>query len=129
MPFEQKYTPETRQAATDEVLARRDANPKDRAAIRETAAKYEIGEQSLRGWIKAHDKANAPEPELASEAPAPAVPSAPTSAPEPAREAPIALVVKAAPDSARIAELEAEIAKLRRDKEALKGALRILIED
>ncbi|BDZ52301.1 hypothetical protein GCM10025867_51080 (plasmid) [Frondihabitans sucicola] len=127
MPFEQKYTPETRQQATDEVLARRAANPKDRSMIRETAEKYQVGEQSLRGWIKAYDKANEPEPKSEPvAAPAPAV--APAAA-APAREVVAAPALKPAPVNARIAELEAEVAKLTRDKAALKGALRILLDD
>ena len=71
MPFEQKYTDETREKSLARVLERREAEPGNRSIIRETAEEFEVGEQSLRGWIRAHEKANAPapvEPEVAAEA-------------------------------------------------------------
>ena len=60
MPFEQKYTDETREQSLARVLERREAEPGNRAIIRETAEQFEVGEQSLRGWIRAWEKANAP---------------------------------------------------------------------
>jgi transposase-like protein len=141
MPFEQKYTPETRDASLARVIERRQSEPGNRSIIRETAEQFEVGEQSLRSWIRAWEKANepaAPEPAPANEsatvstttaesgttrrsggrsaapaAPTPAAPSAP--APEAA--------------DGRIAALEAEVTKLRRDREALKSALAVLLDD
>ena len=154
MPFEQKYTSETRDASLARVLERRAAEPGNRSIIRETAEEFQVGEQSLRGWIRAWEKANAPEEEAATE-PAPASPptpqaatplaavpqiaaqaassqtsAAPTAAaPEaPARRSP-GRPSAAAASEARVAELEAEVAKLRRDREALKSALGVLLSD
>lgn len=133
MPFEQKYTAETRDAALDRIVERRAAEPGNRSIIRETAKEFEVGEQSLRGWIRAWEKANAPA--------APATPAAPAAeeAPEPAPAAPASPVEAPARRSpgrpaasggdSRVAELEAEVAKLRRDREALKSALAVLLSD
>lgn len=155
MPFEQKYTSETRDASLARVLERRAAEPGNRSIIRETAEEFQVGEQSLRGWIRAWEKANAPEEAAADEA-------APASPPTPQAATPLAAVPQsaaaqsaapqgAAPQSAalpdaparrspgrpsaaaaseaRVAELEAEVAKLRRDREALKSALGVLLSD
>lgn len=154
MPFEQKYTSETRDASLARVLERRAAEPGNRSIIRETAEEFQVGEQSLRGWIRAWEKVNAPEEEAASE-PAPASPPTPQAAtplaavPQTAAQAASsqtsAAPTAAAPEAparrspgrpsaavaseARVAELEAEVAKLRRDREALKSALGVLLSD
>lgn len=132
MPFEQKYSPDTREASLARVLERREAEPGNRAIIRETADEFQVGEQSLRGWIRAHEKANAPDepvseaPEVVETAAAPvaAGPEAPAEPPV-RRGRPSA----AASADARVAELETEVAKLRRDRETLKSALAVLLSD
>ncbi|AMM20071.1 hypothetical protein AX769_07710 [Frondihabitans sp. PAMC 28766] len=143
MPFEQKYTPETREASLARVLDRREAEPGNRSIIRETAEQFDVGEQSLRGWIRAWEKANAPAVEASEPEPA-AAPAASTATASVAA-APVTTVApaeKAAADGrrgpgrpsaaagaeSRIVELEAEVAKLRRDREALKGALAVLLD-
>ncbi|BDZ49462.1 hypothetical protein GCM10025867_17030 [Frondihabitans sucicola] len=92
MPFEQKYTSETRDASLARVLERRSAEPGNRSIIRETADEFEVGEQSLRGWIRAWEKANAPADEpVAAAAPASVATSAapsPTPPEAPARRSP-----------------------------------------
>jgi transposase-like protein len=135
MPFEQKYTPETREASLARVLERRESEPGNRGIIRETADEFQVGEQSLRGWIRAHEKANAPaEPEISEPEPTPD-PAPPAAASPVATEAPAAprrgpgRPSAAANAEARVAELEAEVAKLRRDRDALKGALAVLLDD
>ncbi|GAA4672036.1 hypothetical protein [Frondihabitans cladoniiphilus] len=139
MPFEQKYTPETREASLARVLERRESEPGNRSIIRETADEFEVGEQSLRGWIRAYEKANAPEPEPVAAPEAVADPVAATT-PAPARRGPgrppaSASAAAASPTTSsdesdsRISELEAEVAKLRRDREALKSALAVLLGD
>jgi len=131
MPFEQKYTPETREASLARVLERRTAEPGNRSIIRETADEFDVGEQSLRGWIRAHEKATAPAPEPVAE-PVAAAPAAAASAPvaalaeDPARRSPGR---PAAGSDSRVVELEAEVAKLRRDREALKSALAVLLSE
>lgn len=134
MPFEQKYTPETRQASLARILERRDKEPGNRAIIREVAEEFGVGEQSLRGWIRAHEKTSAPavpaekkrdavvaEPE--TEAPAPAPARRPVGRPS------AAVPSTPASDDFRVAELEAEVAKLRSDREALKSALAVLLSE
>jgi transposase-like protein len=132
MPFEQKYTDETREKSLARVLERREAEPGNRAIIRETAEEFEVGEQSLRGWIRAHEKANAPapvEPEVAAEA---------AEADESLEEAAAAVAAPrrgrppgsgSAATSDRISELEAEVAQLRADREALKRAIAVIVAD
>jgi len=132
MPFEQKYSDETREKSLARVLERREAEPGNRAIIRETAAEFEVGEQSLRGWIRAHERSLAPTPapddavekelDVTSDAD-----EAGSSAATPRRGRPPGSGSAATTD--RIAELEAEVAKLRRDREALKGALAVLLTD
>lgn len=133
MPFEQKYTTETRDASLARVLERREAEPGNRSIIRETAEEFDVGEQSLRGWIRVWEKSHAPEetsePEAvaAPQAPAPkTVSAAPVEAP--VRRSPGRPSASAASD-ARVTALEAEVAKLRRDREALKSALAVLLSD
>ncbi|KQR43993.1 hypothetical protein IFT72_09025 [Frigoribacterium sp. CFBP 8754] len=131
MPFEQKYTDETREKSLARVLERREAEPGNRSIIRETAEEFEVGEQSLRGWIRAHEKANAPapvEPEVAAEA---------AEADESLEEAAAVAAPRrgrppgsgSAATSDRISELEAEVAQLRADREALKRAIAVIVAD
>ncbi|KPG80207.1 hypothetical protein [Frigoribacterium sp. RIT-PI-h] len=133
MPFEQKYSDETREKSLARVLERREAEPGNRAIIRETASEFEVGEQSLRGWIRAHERSIAPTP-----APDDAVEreldvtsdddeAAPSAAAAPRRGRPPGS--GSAATAERVAELEAEVAKLRRDREALKSAMAVLLAD
>ena len=143
MPFEQKYTDETREQSLARVLERREAEPGNRAIIRETAEQFEVGEQSLRGWIRAWEKANAPAASvIAEEAADTAEDGSPVQAGADQQDEPAA---SAAPrrgrppgsgngsgsqaTAERVAELEAEVAKLRRDREALKAAIGVLVAD
>lgn len=127
MPFEQKYSDETREKALARVLERRESEPGNRSIIRETAEEFEVGEQSLRGWIRAHEKANAPEvvePETpADEAIAEAVADAAPAAAERRRPA------GGAASGDRVAQLEEEVTALRRDRDTLKAALAVLLRD
>jgi transposase-like protein len=126
MPFEQKYTPETREAALSRVLERRTSEPGNRSIIRETADEFQVGEQSLRGWIRVHEKANAPAAAVGDE---PALPAETiVTEPAPTRRGPGRPSAAAVSDS-RVSELESEVAKLRRDREALKSALAVLLSD
>jgi len=154
MPFEQKYTPETRDASLARIVERRLAEPGNRAIIRETAEEFQVGEQSLRGWIRVYEKANAPVEEVPAVAAASvAAPAGAPVAAAPAVSAPVAESPAPAvaptehpasssnsprrpgrPSNAsllddRVAELELEVAKLRRDREALKSALAVLLDD
>jgi len=127
MPFEQKYSDETREKSLARVLERRESEPGNRSIIRETAEEFEVGEQSLRGWIRAHEKANAPEvvePETpADEAIAEAVADAAPAAVERRRPA------GGAASGDRVAQLEEEVTALRRDRDTLKAALAVLLRD
>jgi len=55
MPFEKKYSGETRAAAIARVIERRTQEPTNRSVIREVAEEFEIGEQSLRQWVSRLD--------------------------------------------------------------------------
>lgn len=133
MPFEQKYSPDTREASLARVLERREAEPGNRAIIRETAEEFDVGEQSLRGWIRAHEKSLEPATPTAEADDAPVTPA--TATVETPAEAPVDPPVRrgrpsaAASADARVAELEIEVAKLRRDRETLKSALAVLLSD
>jgi transposase-like protein len=134
MPFEQKYSDETREKSLARVLERREAEPGNRAIIRETAAEFEVGEQSLRGWIRAHERsiAPAPTPDDAVERELDVTSDdddavAPASTATPRRGRPPGS--GSAATAERVAELEAEVAKLRRDREALKSAMAVLLAD
>lgn len=138
MPFEQKYSPDTREASLARVLERREAEPGNRAIIRETAAEFDVGEQSLRGWIRAHEKSLAPAEPVDESPAAPETDDATTSSVGAASttvEAPVEPPTRrgrpsaSATADARVAELEIEVAKLRRDRETLKGALAVLLSD
>lgn len=130
MPFEQKYSDETREKSLARVLERRESEPGNRAIIRETAAEFDVGEQSLRGWIRAHEKASAP-----ADPPADAVEKELDVTAGDDAAAPVAPRRGRPPGSGsaatsdRITELEAEVAKLRRDREALKSAMAVLLAD
>ncbi|NRD26975.1 hypothetical protein [Frigoribacterium sp. VKM Ac-2836] len=133
MPFEQKYSDETREKSLARVLERREAEPGNRAIIRETASEFEVGEQSLRGWIRAHERSIAPTPapddevEKELDATSDDDVAAPTATATPRRGRPPGS--GSAATAERVAELEAEVAKLRRDREALKGAMAVLLAD
>jgi transposase-like protein len=139
MPFEQKYSPETREASLARIVERRASEPGNRAIIRETAEEFQVGEQSLRGWIRVWEKANITEKPAAASAEevAPAAVPEPTEAvaaqaspatPAAPRRGPGRPSAAAASET-RVAELEAEVQKLRRDREALKNALAVLLGD
>lgn len=55
MAFEKKYTDEVRDAAVNRVIERRSAEPANRSILREVAEEFEVGEQSLRIWVKRLD--------------------------------------------------------------------------
>jgi transposase-like protein len=145
MPFEQKYTDETREQSLARVLERREAEPGNRAIIRETAEQFEVGEQSLRGWIRAWEKANAPAASVIAEEAADTAEDGsavrgeadqqdePAAAPAPRRGRPPGSGNNSNSNSQataeRVSELEAEVAKLRRDREALKAAIGVLVGD
>lgn len=59
-----RYPEGTRRDAIAAVDRRRLLNPRDRTIYREIAAEFQVGEQSLRLWVKKHDEeiiARAPE--------------------------------------------------------------------
>lgn len=55
MVFDRKYSEDLRRQAVILVQQRRQAQPGNRAVLKEVAAELEIGEQSLRGWVNAAD--------------------------------------------------------------------------
>ncbi|WP_367127760.1 transposase [Saccharothrix sp. HUAS TT1] len=55
MVFERKYSDEVRNAAVRRVVERRQAEPGNRSILREVAEEFEVGEQSLRIWVKRLD--------------------------------------------------------------------------
>ncbi|QFZ23000.1 transposase [Saccharothrix syringae] len=55
MAFERKYSDEVRNAAVRRVVERRQAEPGNRSILREVAEEFEVGEQSLRIWVKRLD--------------------------------------------------------------------------
>lgn len=145
MAFEQKYDAATREAATARVLERRATNPKDRHVFMVVADEFGVGQQSLRAWVAAATPvsdtparkkqrprfspvvttktASGDEPAAASDViEAVADPEVPASRPvsSPAKD-------PAAADT-RVAALEAEAADLRRGNEALKAAMRLLLD-
>ena len=128
MPFEQKYSTAVREQSLARVLQRRESEPGNRAIIRETAVEFAVGEQSLRAWLRAHERAQNPEavatPESESNSDETG-PSTTHAGPPPARR-PVPLDASTAD---RIAELEAEVTRLRRDREALKSAMAVVLVD
>ena len=145
LPFEKKYSTAIREQSLAHVLERRLAEPGNRAVIRETAAQFGIGEQSLRGWIRAHERANAPATAGAdaraagdgAEAGGMRAGAAPAGAAQAgAAQAGDGPTGSSSGDAAfddtpagRIAALEAEVARLRRDREALKTAMAVVLVD
>jgi transposase-like protein len=149
MPFEQKYTDETREQSLARVLERREAEPGNRSIIRETAEQFEVGEQSLRGWIRAWEKANAPAASVIVEEAADTAEDGsavrgdadeqdePAAAPAPRRGRPPGSTNSTSTSTKgdgqasadRVSELEAEVAKLRRDRDTLKAAIGVLVAD
>jgi transposase-like protein len=128
LPFEQKYSADVREQSLARVLQRRESEPGNRAIIRETAVEFAVGEQSLRSWLRAHERAQNPEPvaSLESGSSAQAADLVSTSAVSSPPRRP------GSPDPSpaeRIAELEAEIVRLRRDREALKSAMAVVLVD
>lgn len=55
MAFERKYSDEVRTQSVETVLRRRNDEPGNRAIIREVAAEYDVGQQSLRQWLARYD--------------------------------------------------------------------------
>jgi len=55
MAFEKKYSDDVRDAAVRRVVERRQAEPRNRSILREVAEEFEVGEQSLRIWVKRLD--------------------------------------------------------------------------
>lgn len=55
MAFERKYSDEVRAAAVRRVVERRQAEPGNRSILREVAEEFDVGEQSLRIWVKRLD--------------------------------------------------------------------------
>ncbi|SKB05928.1 transposase [Aeromicrobium choanae] len=99
MAFEKKYSDEVRDAAVRRVVERRQAEPGNRAILREVAEEFEVGEQSLRIWVKRLDDG------MFSSGDAVRL-----------RQAPKDQLL------ARIAELEAELAAANEEIEVLKRA-------
>lgn len=99
MPFEKKYSDELRDAAVARVVERRRAEPGNRSIMREVAEEMQVGEQSLRLWVKRLDDGMFDTVGRTSW-----------------RQAPKDELV------ARIAQLEAELATAREEIEVLKRA-------
>lgn len=99
MAFEKKYTDEVRDAAVRRVIDRRQAEPGNRSILREVAEEFEVGEQSLRIWVKRLDDGMFSAGDAAR-----------------LRQAPKEQLL------ARIAALESELAGAREEIEVLKRA-------
>lgn len=113
MAFERKYSDEVRAAAVRRVVERRQAEAGNRSILREVAEEFEVGEQSLRIWVKRLDDGMFSAGDAAK-----------------LRQAPRERLL------ARIAELEAElesahetIGALREEIEVLKKASAIFAAD
>jgi transposase-like protein len=129
LPFEQKYSAAVREQSLARVLQRRESEPGNRAIIRETAVEFAVGEQSLRSWLRAHERAQNPEPVESPES-GPSTPAATDLVSTSALSSPPRRSGSSDPSPAeRIAELEAEIVRLRRDREALKSAMAVVLVD
>jgi transposase-like protein len=139
MPFDQKYDPATREAATARVLERRATNPTDRSVLRVVSEEFGVGQQSLRAWVQEAEGKTKPvsgrrgrprfsrvvttkveragdQGEEGSPAPAPEVAASTPDEATPAVDEPL-----------RLEALEAEAASLRRGNDALKAAMRVLL--
>lgn len=99
MAFEKKYSDELRDAAVRRVIDRRQAEPGNRSILREVAEELEVGEQSLRIWVKRLDDGMFTSGDGAR-----------------LRQAPKEQLLS------RIAELESELASAREEIEVLKKA-------
>ncbi len=55
IPLNRKYSIKIRDKAVQMVERRRTKNPRDRTIFREVAAHFEVGEQSLRLWVRDYD--------------------------------------------------------------------------
>ncbi|MFT4123295.1 MAG: transposase [Microbacteriaceae bacterium] len=108
MAFPRKYTDEVREASVNRVLERRSSEPNNRSVVREVAAEFEVGEQSLRQWIARIDDGVFDYNGRGRSG-----------------EAPVA----AAGETTRLAEALAENAALREEVAALKKVLTILAAD
>lgn len=150
MPFERKYSPETREAATKRAVELKTADPKDRTVIRVVSEEFAVGAQSLRGWLSAAT----PDEKRAKQARRPKFSPVVTTRAEhgeaPQATAPVdtaaiekkaadlvrqvaateRIIIRHAPSqSGQVAALESTVAALRQDNETLKSAMRVLLED
>lgn len=114
MVLEKKYSDELRQRAIQRVIERRKAEPNNRSILREVAAEYGIGEQSLRTWVK---KLNDGTQRLDRAADPPALGRAEAAEHGEPQDGVVTRSLLQ-----RIAELEEEVRVLRADNEALKRA-------
>lgn len=103
MAFERKYSDEVRSAAVRRVVERRQAEPGNRSILREVAEEFEVGEQSLRIWVKRLDDGMFRAGEAAR-----------------LRQAPRERLLT------RIAELEAELESAHERIESLEGEIDVL---
>lgn len=99
MAFEKKYSDEVRDAAVRRVADRRQNEPGNRSILREVAEEFEVGEQSLRIWVKRLDDGMFATGEAAR-----------------LRQAPKEQLLS------RIADLEAEVEELREENAVLRRA-------
>lgn len=131
MPFDHKYSPEVREAATARVLERRATHPKDQHVLTVVAEEFNVGQQSLRAWVAAATpdaekparKTRRPKFSTVVTTSAEAGSHADVALPEPAP----APITPSRPASSMVATLEAEAAELRQGNETLKNAMRVLL--
>lgn len=113
MAFERKYSDEVRERSVTRVLERKRAEPRNRAIIREVAAEYDVGEQSLRQWVARYDDGSYDYRDAGA---------------LPAGSAQDALDESAGASRSllkRIEQLEGEVAALREENDVLKRAAAI----
>jgi len=140
MPFDRKYDDATREAATAQVLERRAANPELRSIMRDVAAEFNVGQQSLRGWVHKATPATEPETKPAVEPEkkakrrphfSPVVTTHAEVEPDADLDVPAPVVEYHAPASTAtdsyVAGLEAEVARLREANTTFKATIRILL--
>jgi transposase len=87
-----RYPDELRERAVRMVIELREQDPRDRSIFSRVARQLGVGSESLRSWVKQADIDGGKRPGVTTE------------------------------DSARIKELEREVAELRRTNEILKAA-------
>lgn len=115
MPFEKKYSDELKDQAINRVIERRRAEPDNRSILREVAEELDIGEQSLRGWIKRlDDRTFVSRPRIKA-----ALDPVPDSA---EAEGAVKNTVGKSSLLGRIAALEAQVEALKTENEILKRA-------